>query len=171
MKDPIDRIEWLTAGELRANHYNPNVVLNAELKLLEFSILNTGWLQPILVNTGRVIIDGFHRWSLAKSSKALMAKYAGLVPCAVLDIPDWQAMLMTVRINRAKGTHLAFRMADLVKAVVNDHAVAEDIVAAEIGATPAEVRLLLTPDVFARKDIQSHEYSKAWEPGPKKAAK
>lgn len=68
MTDPINSIQWLDAGTLKANHYNPNVVMNTELRLLERSILQTGWIQPILVNANRIIIDGFHRWSLSKIS-------------------------------------------------------------------------------------------------------
>jgi len=34
--------------------------MNAEMNLIEKSILKTGWIQPILVNTNRTIIDGFH---------------------------------------------------------------------------------------------------------------
>ena len=49
MTDPIDKIEWRVANELNSNNYNPNVVFNKELKLLELSILKQGWIQPVLI--------------------------------------------------------------------------------------------------------------------------
>ena len=78
MRDPIDRIEWLPVTALNANDYNPNVVMTPELRLLELSILKTGWVQPVLVSpTGR-IIDGFHRWMLSKTSKPIHDRYGDL---------------------------------------------------------------------------------------------
>ena len=71
MTDPIDKIEWRDAQTLNSNNYNPNVVLNQELKLLELSILQQGWIQPVLILGDGTIIDGFHRATLAKESKSL----------------------------------------------------------------------------------------------------
>ena len=56
--DPINNIEWRKASDLNANDYNPNMVFDQELKLLERSILSTGWVQPILVDADDNIIDG-----------------------------------------------------------------------------------------------------------------
>ena len=78
--NPIDNIQWLSVKELDGNNYNPNVVIGPELRLLEHSILKTGWIQPILVNRDYIIIDGFHRWQLASQSKALLARDGGTVP-------------------------------------------------------------------------------------------
>jgi ParB-like chromosome segregation protein Spo0J len=164
MTDPIDCIQWLEATTLKANHYNPNVVMNTELKLLERSILQTGWIQPILVNANRIIIDGFHRWSLSKISELMLERYAGKVPCAVLEIPDWKAMLLTVRINRAKGSHIAFKMSALVRELVDKHNVSPEQIVIEMGATNDEVNLLLQENVFKQRDIQNWKYSKAWKP-------
>ena len=48
-------------------------------------------------------IDGFHRWTLSLRSERLKGKYNGDVPCCLLNTDLPEAMLMTVRINRAKG--------------------------------------------------------------------
>jgi hypothetical protein len=90
--------------------------------------------------------------------------YHGKVPCAVLDVSDAEAMIITVRINRAKGTHLAFRMADYVKEIIQKHRVPIDELARDIGATLDEVQLLMQNDVFAAKDIENWAYSEAWTP-------
>ena len=108
--EPIENIQWLHASKLDSNDYNPNVVFTPELRLLEWSILKNGWVQPVLINKGHLIIDGFHRWRLSQDSKKLKKKYNGLTPCVVLDINRPEAMLLTIRINRAKGTHTALKM-------------------------------------------------------------
>lgn len=162
--EPVENIQWIPVDELKANHYNPNRVMNAEMNLIEKSILKTGWIQPILVNTNKTIIDGFHRWTLSRLSTQLRDIYHGKVPCCVLDVSDAEAMIITVRINRAKGTHLAFRMADYVKEIVQKHKVPIDQLARDIGATMDEVQLLMTSDIFEEKDIENWAYSEAWIP-------
>jgi hypothetical protein len=162
--EPVEVIQWIDCDKLVANHYNPNRVMNAEMNLIERSILQTGWIQPILVNKNNVIIDGFHRWTLSRLSPSLRSKYHGKVPCAVLDVTDVEAMVITVRINRAKGTHLAFRMSEYVRELVEKHKIPMDRLATDIGATFDEVQLLMKSDVFEAKDIQNWAYSEAWFP-------
>lgn len=162
--DPLLNIKFIHVDQLSANGWNPNVVLNQELKLLEYSLMKSGWLQPILINRNNMIIDGFHRYSLSKISKAVSERYQGLVPCAVFDIDDAQAMLMTIRINRAKGSHVAFKMHEIVRRLVDEFNIDTAQIEKEIGAYKGEVDLLYQEDVFKKKDIQNHTYSQAWEP-------
>jgi len=162
--EPVENIQWIDCDSLKANHYNPNRVMNAEMNLIERSILRTGWIQPILVNKNLTIIDGFHRWTLSRLSTQLREKYHGKVPCAVLDVTDAEAMVITVRINRAKGTHLAFRMSEYIKELIQTHRIPMDDLARDIGATIDEVQLLMRGDVFEAKDIENWTYSEAWFP-------
>jgi hypothetical protein len=162
--EPVENIQWIDCDTLKANHYNPNRVMNAEMNLIEKSILKTGWIQPILINTNRTIIDGFHRWTLSRLSSQLREKYHGKVPCAILDVTDAEAMVITVRINRAKGTHLAFRMSEYVRELVEKHKYPMDELAVAIGATFEEVQLLMKSDMFEHKDVKNWAYSEAWFP-------
>lgn len=155
--NPIDNIQWIDPNELEANTYNPNMVYPQELKLLEFSIQNQGWVQPILVNQNKEIIDGFHRWLIAK-------KNGWLVPIAILNLTEPERKLLTIRINRAKGSHIAFKMSDIIKSLVNEHGMPVKQIAKEIGATKDEIELLLMDNVFKKLRIEEHEYSKAWYP-------
>jgi ParB-like chromosome segregation protein Spo0J len=162
--DPINRIEWRVASTLNANDYNPNVVFTPELKLLERSILKTGWVQPILITQNGTIIDGFHRHRLAQDSAKLKEKYGGKVPCAVMDISDIEAMIVTIRMNRAKGSHVAVRMSEIVRNLVDNMGVLPEELAQDIGATKAEIDLLYQDGVFKMKNIKDYKYSKAWIP-------
>ena len=162
--EPVENIQWIDCDLLSANHYNPNRVMNAEMNLIEKSILRTGWIQPILINTNKRIIDGFHRWTLSRLSTQLREKYHGKVPCCILDVSDAEAMIITVRINRAKGTHLAFRMSDYVKELTEKHSITLEYLAGEIGATMDEVMLLMRSDMFEHKDVKNWAYSEAWFP-------
>jgi GNAT superfamily N-acetyltransferase len=162
--DPIDRIQWVDAATLSANLYNPNVVLQAEFSLLERSLLVTGWVQPILVTPARTVIDGFHRWKLTMESPAVRAKYGGECPVVVLDVSEGEAMLLTIRMNRAKGTHVGLRMSEIVQSLVDAHGFSLDRIAPEIGASAEEMKLLYAGGVFKYKATPSHVYSRSWAP-------
>ena len=164
MDHPIENIEWIAADELKANDYNPNVVFGPEMKLLEHSIISSGWIQPILITDKKVIIDGFHRYSLALNSPEVKALTDGKVPCCVLNLTEPERMLLTIRINRAKGAHIAVKMHDIAVSLVEDHGLSVEKIAAEIGATKDEVELLLMDGVFKKFDTKNHKYSKSWYP-------
>ncbi len=161
--DPIANIVWRDPAGLNANDYNPNVVQNAELDLLKLSLMKQGWVQPILIDAGGRIIDGFHRATLCRTDRQLRARYP-LIPCAVLPLSRPEVMLLTIRINRAKGTHAALRMSAIVQELVKEHGMSRASVAAEIGGTVAEVDLLLQASLFKAKDLSNHRFSRAWVP-------
>ncbi|MCU0439329.1 MAG: ParB N-terminal domain-containing protein [Raineya sp.] len=154
--NPIEHWTWIDALELKANDYNPNFVLPAELELLELSIIQTGWVQPLLVTKDLVIIDGFNRATISRVN-------AWKVPACVLDISESERMLLTIRINRAKGSHVAFKMSEVIKKLINEFGLEKSYVARSIGASLKEIDLLLEDDVFTRLNIKDHKYSKAWE--------
>lgn len=166
-QQPIDNITWLKADTLVANDYNPNVVLDQELKLLKFSILQQGWLQPILVTKDNQIIDGFHRYWLASNDKDIMAMTNGRVPCCIMDLSEPERMLLTIRINRAKGNHVSFKMHEIITELFNTHKLSVEQISEGIGANKHEVNLLLEEGVFTAKNIKEHKYSKAWIPAKK----
>lgn len=163
---PISNVEWINVEDLTANDYNPNVVFKAEMNLLKFSIMKNGWIQPILVTQNNVIIDGFHRATLAKSDKQVRELAGGRVPVVRMNLTEPERMLLTIRINRAKGSHIAVKMSSIIKQLIRDYGIPVDKICKEIGATKDEVTLLQMDDVFKQKGINEEStYSKAWIPG------
>jgi hypothetical protein len=132
-------------------------------------------VQPLLITPKNVIIDGFHRWRLSQDDRKLVEKYGCMVPCAVLDVTDAEARILTVRMNRAKGVHVAVRMADLVQELIDDSGMTMKEVAKAIGATTDEVKILYEDSIFKSRNLANAPYSKAWIPresrihGPKPA--
>lgn len=167
-EQPISNVQWVPVEKLQANDYNPNVVFSDEMKLLKYSIEKSGWIQPILVTQDYVIIDGFHRATLAKQHKDITVE--GKVPCVVMNLSEPERMLLTIRINRAKGSHIAVKMADIIHKLVNDYCMSLEAVGHGIGARQEEVELLLMDNVFQKKNItEESRYSKAWIPAIKKS--
>lgn len=170
---PINRVQWIHTDNLRSNAWNPNHVLGPEFVLIKKSLMTNGWIQPVLVSeevdaaTGETyyeIIDGFHRSTMTKIDKEVAAMTDGRVPAAVLKLSVAERMMLTVRINRAKGSHQASLMHNLIKGLVEDHGVSIDDVCAGIGASPHEVERLMMENVFVKLDIENHTYSQAWRP-------
>lgn len=156
LKAPIDSVSWHDPDTLNSNDYNPNTVVSKEMALLKLSIERTGWVQPVLISKELVIIDGFHRTTIARLNN-------WLVPCCVLELSEIERMLLTVRINRAKGSHVALRMSDLIRKLIGAGC-EEGYLAESIGATPQEIALLKKGDMFKALDLSKWEYSRAWLP-------
>lgn len=160
--EPVSNIVWVDVDSLEVNDYNPNTVLQQELKLLEFSIVKNGWIQPILISKEKIIIDGFHRALLSKKSKKLKGIYEGKVPCVVMDISQAERKLLTIRINRAKGEHSAFKMQKIIKSLSIEHGLTTKDICTSLGMSKAEFDLLMQKDVFEKLDTKNHKYGQAW---------
>lgn len=162
---PLSKIQWIDVNKLKANDYNPNVVLTNELKLLQLSMLKNGWIQPVLVTQDYDIIDGFHRSTLCKINKDINKMTDGKVPCVVLNLSKPERILLTVRINRAKGNHIALKMNKLIQELINTYGLSKKYVAENLGATEREIELLLYDDVFDKYKLTEETlYSEAWKP-------
>lgn len=169
MKHPIESVQWVDVNLLDSNDYNPNYVQEPEMRLLAFSIIKQGWIQPILVHhnteTGRyTIIDGFHRHLVTKTNKNVWALTDGKVPVVVMEMTEAERKLLTIRINRAKGNHAAFKMHEIVVSCIKDHGMSVAQVCEGIGADADEVNTLLAENVFEKKKVDQFNYSKAWVP-------
>lgn len=160
---PISKVQWVDVELLKANDYNPNVVFSKEMELLKFSILKNGWIQPVLVTQDYVIIDGFHRSTIAKVDKAVREMSGGKVPVVIMNLTEPERMLLTIRINRAKGSHIALKMSEIIKKLVNEYGVPPETICREIGAIKDEIDMLMLDNVFAAKKINEEtKYSQAW---------
>lgn len=164
MPDPIDQIQWRDASELHANDYNPNKQAATETKLLEVSLLEDGWTQPIVVNEDDEIVDGFHRWTVAQR-KAMMEKYGGKVPVVKLSgKTKSDRMMSTIRHNRARGTHHVEGMANIVQKLIEEGKTFDEI-QHRLGMDYEEVeRFAIKLGIPYTEVVEKHEFSKAWVP-------
>lgn len=94
------------------NPWNPNVMSEEDLAKEEVSIRTFGFVDPMTVRrveSGYQIIDGEHRWKVAKR--------IGLthVPCVVLDVDDEAAEQLTIVLNDLRGKPNEEKLAALVK--------------------------------------------------------
>lgn len=118
-KSPVYNVIAVPFEKIRANAYNPNAVAPPEMKLLEQSIWEDGYTMPIVCyyiadEDVYEIVDGFHRYSVMKTSKKIRVRENGLLPVTVIDKDQSHRMASTIRHNRARGTHGVDLMVNIV---------------------------------------------------------
>lgn len=165
--EPIDLVQWVDASTVHGNDYNPNKVAPPEMRLLERSIKEDGYTQPIvgfLSADGIEVVDGFHRHRIGKESKIIRERIHGYLPVSQIkgdrhDIKD--RMAATIRHNRARGVHGVVPMADMVAALIREGWTDTEI-SKELGMDADEVlrfkQNLGIPELF-----KDHEFSPSWE--------
>lgn len=162
---PVDRILWVPVDIVQANDYNPNSVASIEMELLYVSISHDGYTQPIVTvydkELGKyIIVDGFHRYFIAKTKADISKRINGRIPIVVIDKDITERMASTVRHNRARGEHMVTGMSNLVFQML-DNGMSEAEICQELGMQPEEVLKLKHITGFS-KLFENAEYSKAW---------
>ena len=140
---PLDTLMWVEPKTLTANDYNPNHVFPPELELLKLSILEDGWTQPVVaIYDGRVIVDGFHRWTLSLRDPEIIEVSGGLCPTVFVSKERGEAIAATILHNRARGQHGIVQMGKLVRELI-DRGMSEAEVGLKLGMESEEVARLI----------------------------
>ena len=118
--NPVDFVKWVFNETVIANDYNPNKVAPPEMQLLEVSILEDGYTQPIVTfyhDDISEVVDGFHRSRVGKESAIVKSRVNGYLPVVAIN-PEQQTkdarIASTIRHNRARGKHQVSAMSEIV---------------------------------------------------------
>lgn len=158
---PVLNVKMIAVEKIRANSYNPNSVASTEMRLLQKSIEEDGYTQPIVTyydkeNDMYEVVDGFHRYKVGKERLKLKK-----LPIVVIDKEIENRMASTIRHNRARGKHGIESMGDIVKNLVENGW--EDIdIANHLGMEPEELLRLKQIKNIA-EHYKNHVFSKSWE--------
>ncbi len=119
MMSPVYNVKAVHIDKIRANSYNPNSVAPPEMKLLELSIWEDGYTMPVVCyylpeEDVYEIVDGFHRYTILKTSKRIFEREKGMLPVVVIDKDVSNRMASTIRHNRARGSHSIDLMVNIV---------------------------------------------------------
>lgn len=161
MQHPVSRVRWVPAELVQANDYNPNSVAPPEMKLLELSIREDGFTQPIVVwevDGHYEVVDGFHRH--------LVGRQLGfsLLPVVVINVDRadrGDRMASTIRHNRARGKHRVDGMSEIVQELARRNW-SDAKIARELGMEADEVLRLKQISGLAEM-FADHAFSEAWE--------
>jgi len=170
VKSPVYNVRPVPIEKVVANEYNPNRVAPPEMKLLEVSILEDGFTQPVVCyydeeNDKYIVVDGFHRYTILKKNKKIREREKGMLPVVVIDKDLGDRMASTIRHNRARGTHNIDLMSNIVAELV-DMGKSDKWIARNIGMDVDEILRLKQITglayLFAEKD-----FSNSWVPAGK----
>ena len=64
------------------------------------------------------IVDGFHRYTVLKTSQRVFEREGGKLPVVVIDKDESNRMASTIRHNRARGSHSIDLMSNIVSELV-----------------------------------------------------
>lgn len=118
--EPVDCVIWVKQDDIVANDYNPNSVAPPEMRLLELSIREDGYTQPIVTwkrDGVHEVVDGFHRNRVGRESEPVRERIKGYLPSVVINQGKEgreDRMASTVRHNRARGKHSVDSMMEMV---------------------------------------------------------
>lgn len=165
--EPVDFVKWVINSSVTANDYNPNSVAPPEMQLLEHSIMQDGYTQPIVTwphDDTVEVIDGFHRNRVGKESKPVSERVKGYLPTVI--IKDSQEdknnrIASTIRHNRARGKHRVEAMSDIVLDLKRRNWAPKKI-AKELGMDQDEVLRLAQITGLAEMFLDK-DFSEAWK--------
>jgi len=120
---PVYDVKRISLDKIKANDYNPNKVAPPEMELLEVSIWEDGYTQPIVTvydpdDDMYIVVDGFHRFRVGKESKRVREREGATLPVVVINKHMGDRMASTIRHNRARGTHNIELMSTIVSELV-----------------------------------------------------
>lgn len=98
-------------GRLAPNPWNPNRMSEEMYHKLKAYVKREGLVEPIVVRPkgeGYEILGGFHRWKIAKE-----LAYE-TVPCAVVDLDDRRAKILSINLNEMKGQSVSALLSELI---------------------------------------------------------
>lgn len=165
--EPVDCVLWVKADNVEANDYNPNAVAPPEMRLLEHSIGEDGYTQPIVAfreDEKHIVVDGFHRNRVGKESNRVRSRTKGYLPVTIINADRMNRtdrIAATIRHNRARGKHQVDAMSAIVIELARRNW-SDPKIARELGMEPDEVLRLKQitglAEMFADRD-----FSEAWE--------
>lgn len=160
IKMPVLDVKLVETTKIVANNYNLNRVATPEIKLLEVSIKEDGFTQPIVSYYDEeqdiyIIVDGFHRYNVGKKLKLKK------LPVITIDKPIEDRIASTIRHNRARGVHVVDGMSEVINKLLK-RGVDDAWIKKHIGMDKNEILRLKQisglGDIFRQK-----KFSKSWE--------
>jgi ParB-like chromosome segregation protein Spo0J len=160
---PVSKVLWVAADLVQANDYNPNSVAPPEMRLLELSIEQDGYTQPIVAwlrdDGVYEVVDGFHRHRVGKEKLKLSHLPVVVINASRQEKSD--RIASTIRHNRARGKHAVSAMSDIVQELARRNW-SDAKIAKELGMDADEVLRLKQISGLAEM-FADQEFSEAWE--------
>lgn len=159
-------IKEVPIDSIRASKWRSTYMLKPELKLLARSMVEYGWVSPIVVRKkDNTIIDGYYRWFIAQNEPEFKKRHGNkTVPVVFADVDTIDAMMMHIRLNRTRGQLMAKGVSHLVNDILRSRKYDRKDLKVLLTMTEDELNVLIDGSLLKHRKISEHEYSKAWIP-------
>jgi len=162
---PVYDVKRVPLDKVKANTYNPNAVAPPEMELLETSIWEDGYTQPVVTffdpeEDMYIVVDGFHRWRICNESERVNEREGGMLPIVVIDKKIGDRMASTIRHNRARGTHNIELMSSIVAELV-DIGKGDAWICKHIGMSKDELLRLDFSESWEAQEVLSDEFDES----------
>lgn len=161
---------WVKGEDISSNDYNPNNVAPAEMKLLELSIIEDGYTQPIVTwekeDQSFEVVDGFHRNQVGKKSTTINKRLNNYLPIVVINQDRNERsdrMASTIRHNRARGKHSIDILSNIIVELKKLNK-SDEWIQKHFGMDADEVLRLCQVSGLASL-FSDQDFSKAWDTG------
>ena len=163
---PVYNVLRVPMEKVKANDYNPNAVAPPEMALLETSVWEDGYTQPIVTYYDDkediyIVVDGFHRYLTLKNSDRIREREKGMLPIVVIKKDLSDRMASTIRHNRARGSHNIELMSTIVSELV-EMGKGDRWICNHIGMSVDEL-LRLKQITGVASLFANNEFSSSWE--------
>lgn len=164
--EPVDFVRWVKSDTVKANDYNPNKVAPPEMQLLEVSIMEDGYTQPIVTfhkENESEVVDGFHRSRVGKESLIVNKRINGYLPIVGIKKEKQgksERIASTIRHNRARGKHQVSAMSEIVIELKNRNW-KNTRIARELGMDEDEILRLCQVSGLEHL-FKDDDFTKAW---------
>jgi ParB-like chromosome segregation protein Spo0J/quercetin dioxygenase-like cupin family protein len=163
---PVYDVKRVPIEKITSNDYNPNSVAPPEMALLETSIWEDGYTQPVVVvydneNDEYIVVDGFHRYCVLRDSKRINEREGATLPVVVLQKEIHDRMASTIRHNRARGSHNIELMSTIVSELV-EMGKGDSWICNHIGMSKDEL-LRLKQITGVASLFQNQDFSDSWD--------
>jgi ParB-like chromosome segregation protein Spo0J len=163
---PVYSVRAVPVEQIQANTYNPNSVAPPEMALLETSIWEDGYTMPVvcyyLPEVDKYeIVDGYHRYTVLKTSKRIFDREGGKLPVVVIDKDESNRMASTIRHNRARGNHSIELMSNIV-AELTQSGMSDAWILRHVGMDKDELLRLKQITGLAAL-FKDRQFTEAWE--------
>lgn len=165
--EPVDCVIWVPVDNVQANSYNPNSIAKPEMDLLEVSIMEDGYTQPVVTwldGEQREVVDGYHRSIICRTSEVVGERVMHYLPVVTANesrTDKGDRIASTIRHNRARGKHRIDSMSEIIVDLKRRNW-SDQKIARELGMDADEILRLSQisglAEMFADK-----EFSEAWE--------
>jgi len=150
---------------LRIPSWGTTSILRPEKMLLRTSMIEYGWLQPIVVRlVDNVIIDGYQRYLISIEEEKFFKKHGLMIPVIYQDIDEIEAIIMHIRLNRARSLVNSYALSRAIKRLISSGKYEENDLSDLFLMHDDEIDLLVSDGLLKKKNWKKHEYSRAWVP-------